>query len=68
MTGDKQVQPKVVRRLPVYTTVFILLLGLVSVEARELPDFTHLVEKNGAAVVNISTTQKNQTSHDAKTL
>ncbi|MGD8560043.1 MAG: DegQ family serine endoprotease [Gammaproteobacteria bacterium] len=51
-------QPKVVRRLPVYTTVFILLLGLVSVEARELPDFTHLVEKNGAAVVNISTTQK----------
>ena len=28
-----------------------------TVEARELPDFTELVEKNGAAVVNISTTQ-----------
>lgn len=29
----------------------------VSVFARELPDFTELVEKNGAVVVNISTTQ-----------
>ena len=28
-----------------------------TVEARELPDFTELVEKNGAAVVNISITQ-----------
>jgi serine protease Do len=37
----------------------IALLGLVyhSAAARELPDFTELVEKQGAAVVNISTTQ-----------
>lgn len=34
--------------------------GLVSlpVQARELPDFTVLAEQQGAAVVNISTTQK----------
>ncbi len=43
---------------------FIASLGLVFVaffgtaaQARELPDFTELVEKQGAAVVNISTTQ-----------
>jgi len=37
----------------------VALLGLVShyAAARELPDFTELVEKQGAAVVNISTTQ-----------
>jgi serine protease Do len=37
----------------------IVLLGLVSQYAfsRELPDFTELVEKQGPAVVNISTTQ-----------
>jgi serine protease Do len=37
----------------------IVLAGLVSqyAIARELPDFTELVEKQGAAVVNISTTQ-----------
>jgi len=36
-----------------------VLLGLFSVcaTARDLPDFTELVEKQGAAVVNISTTQ-----------
>jgi serine protease Do len=63
MMNDRrqQVQAKVVRRLPVYMPVFILMLGalgVVSVQARELPDFTKLVEKNGSAVVNISTTQK----------
>ncbi len=41
-----------------------LLLGLGSVmqvQARELPDFTQLVEETGNAVVNISTTQKIKT-------
>lgn len=33
------------------------LLWSVAVQARELPDFTELVEKQGAAVVNVSTTQ-----------
>lgn len=40
--------------------IFIIaLLGLFAhtLEARELPDFTELVEKQGAAVVNVSTTQ-----------
>ena len=31
--------------------------------AASLPDFTKLVEKNGPAVVNISTTQKIKRSH-----
>ncbi len=38
----------------------ILLSGMLlaaAVSARELPDFTDLVEKRGAAVVNVSTTQ-----------
>lgn len=38
--------------------VFVLLLaGMQGGQAKELPDFTALVEKQGAAVVNISTTQ-----------
>ncbi|NOZ54243.1 MAG: DegQ family serine endoprotease [Gammaproteobacteria bacterium] len=36
----------------------MFVMAFSSVNARELPDFTKLVEKNGAAVVNISTTQK----------
>ena len=38
---------------------FIALLGLFAhnLSAKELPDFTELVEKQGAAVVNVSTTQ-----------
>jgi serine protease Do len=32
-------------------------MGSASAQTRELPDFTDLVEKQGAAVVNISTTQ-----------
>jgi len=38
----------------------LLLVGVVfthSVSAKDLPDFTELVEKQGAAVVNVSTTQ-----------
>lgn len=37
-----------------------LLLSNVSAEAQPLPDFTDLVEKNAAAVVNISTTLKQE--------
>ena len=39
---------------------FVLLIGVVfthSLFAKDLPDFTELVEKQGAAVVNVSTTQ-----------
>ena len=38
--------------------LLLLALAATSVQARSLPDFTGLVEKNSAAVVNISTTQK----------
>ncbi|HEY0722271.1 MAG TPA: DegQ family serine endoprotease [Gammaproteobacteria bacterium] len=46
--------------VPVYQLLsgFILLTLLTVAQARELPDFTVLVEQNSAAVVNISTTQK----------
>ncbi len=43
-----------------FTSLFMLIAGLLlgaSSQARELPDFTELVEKQGPAVVNISTTQ-----------
>lgn len=37
----------------------LVILGFItqSINAKELPDFTALVEKNGAAVVNVSTSQ-----------
>ena len=38
--------------------ILIILLVFNTVEARDLPDFTELVEKNSAAVVNISTSMK----------
>ena len=45
-----------------YMTMWLTVLGLglvaQSVQARELPEFTHLVEEYGPAVVNISTKQK----------
>ncbi len=43
-----------------FSSLFILILGIscsASALAKELPDFTDLAEKQGAAVVNISTTQ-----------
>ena len=43
-----------------FIRLFVSVMGMalsVSVLAKELPDFTDLVEKQGAAVVNISTTQ-----------
>jgi serine protease Do len=43
-----------------FLSLFILILGIscsASALAKELPDFTDLAEKQGAAVVNISTTQ-----------
>ena len=39
-------------------SALLLLVVITPLQARELPDFTQLVEKYGAAVVNISTTQK----------
>ena len=39
-------------------SIAVTLLGSGSVIARALPDFTELVERNRAAVVNISTTQR----------
>jgi serine protease Do len=46
--------------LRILTSLFILVFGVIfstSALTKELPDFTDLVEKQGAAVVNISTTQ-----------
>ena len=41
-------------------TLLLLFFTFSQVQASNLPDFTELVEKNSRAVVNISTTQKNQ--------
>ena len=38
-----------------YWPLFLVLSGLTSLQARELPDFADLVEKHGAEVVNVST-------------
>lgn len=38
--------------------VLITFINITAVQARDLPDFTELVNKNAAAVVNISTTLK----------
>ena len=43
-----------------FTSLFLMVLAVfcsTSAHAKELPDFTELVEKQGPAVVNISTTQ-----------
>ena len=42
---------------PVVTFLLALFSTLVLAQARELPDFTRLVDEQGNAVVNISTTQ-----------
>ena len=39
-----------------YLPLLLLLCGMSSLQARELPDFADLVERHGAEVVNISTT------------
>jgi len=44
----------------VVATALLWLFVAAPLQARELPDFTELVDKYGAAVVNISTTQKIQ--------
>ena len=46
-----------------FLLVFAFVLAAVPAFARELPDFTELYEKQGPAVVNISTTQ---TVHDRR--
>ena len=43
-----------------FASLLVLLIGVIcstSAQTKELPDFTDLVEKQGAAVVNISTSQ-----------
>jgi serine protease Do len=42
------------------TAALLALAGAVQAQVRELPDFTQIVEQQGAAVVNISTTQQRQ--------
>ena len=46
------------KRLTIYLSSALLILLTFTVQARELPDFTELVEKYGPAVVNISTKAK----------
>ncbi len=49
------------QKVPAWVNMLVLVVAVFSlstVQAVELPDFTVLVEKHGAAVVNISTTQK----------
>lgn len=45
------------KRILISSSIIFLIMFSVVAESRELPDFTELVEKQGAAVVNISTTQ-----------
>jgi serine protease Do len=40
-----------------FSIIALLALFIHTAQAKELPDFTELVEKQGAAVVNVSTTQ-----------
>ena len=47
----------------VLASLALLAAGVVNVQARELPDFTELVEQASDAVVNISTTQKATSGH-----
>lgn len=46
------------KSLYVNALIVLMAIAMVPAQARELPDFTELVEKYGSAVVNISTTQK----------
>lgn len=49
-------------RIWVWLTVMAITLALsLPLQARSLPEFTELVSKNSAAVINISTTKNNQT-------
>jgi serine protease Do len=45
------------RKLSSFILLSLSLVLPITAQARELPDFTELVEKQGSAVVNISTTQ-----------
>lgn len=47
----------------VLASLAVLVVGVANVQARELPDFTELVEKTSDAVVNISTIQKVKSGH-----
>jgi len=52
------VRAKVATHQVLYLGLLFFVMTFSTANARELPDFTELVENNGAAVVNISTTQK----------
>lgn len=57
-------QVKSINHYVIYVTLMVMgLLVSSQANARELPDFTELVEKNSAAVVNISTKQKVKRHH-----
>jgi serine protease Do len=47
-----------------FLLVFLIISPMAYAQANKLPDFTELVENHGAAVVNISTVQKERTSGD----
>ena len=57
-TCEIQVKPTGILALIAAVSIAAACLGPVSALARSLPDFTGLVERNRAAVVNISTTQR----------
>src|SRR5574340_27835 len=49
-----------------FLILFVLAVGAacsVTAQAKELPDFTELVERQGSSVVNISTTQITRNAH-----
>ena len=57
-THEIQVNPSGIPALIAAVSILAACLGPASALARSLPDFTGLVERNRAAVVNISTTQR----------
>ena len=57
-TGEAPAKPSGIRTLIAAVTVAAACFGPGAAVARSLPDFTELVERNRAAVVNISTTQR----------
>lgn len=56
--NDANFSRKIISALSLAAMLFVLLMTAGVAQAGSLPDFTELVEKHSAAVVNISTTQK----------
>ena len=59
-TMNAKVSQTIIGSLMLITMFFVLTMSVGTAQAGSLPDFTELVEKHSAAVVNISTTQKMQ--------